>query len=127
MGIVLLTKEQASRLAIAIRGADLEVAATLAAELETSIQSGDLVVVEIRRPVRELTTAQVAEMYAVSDRTVRSWCDSGRIIAHRTPGGEWRIPADQFQASNEEVHRFRETVAKLNARFAGQPEPDDFE
>lgn len=124
---MLLTKDQASRLASVIRHSGLAEAAPLAKDLEELARSGDAVVVEVRRPARELTTAQVAEMFAVTDRAVRAWCEAGRIAAHRTPGGEWRIPADQFQASHEDVLRFRETVKKLSARFSGRPEPDEFE
>src|SRR5690606_702126 len=40
-----------------------------------------------------LRTREVAETFQVSDRMVRKWCESGKIMALQTPGGEWRIPA----------------------------------
>lgn len=37
----------------------------------------------------------VAQLYAVTANTVRGWCRDGRVIAERTPGGEWRVLVDE--------------------------------
>lgn len=44
-----------------------------------------------------LSTAEVAERFRVSQQQVRRWCEDGLIRAERTPGGTWRIPAEQFE------------------------------
>jgi excisionase family DNA binding protein len=52
-----------------------------------------------------LTTDQAAEMLDVSERTVRRWCEEGRLKATRidpeSGGSPWRIP-------QEAVDRFLE-------------------
>lgn len=44
-----------------------------------------------------LTTAEVAELYRMSQQQVRRWCEAGQIQAYRGPGGSWRIPSFQFR------------------------------
>lgn len=44
-----------------------------------------------------LTTAEVAKLYRMSQQQIRRWCESGKIIALRAPGGSWRIQASQFE------------------------------
>ena len=41
-----------------------------------------------------LTTAEVAELFRVGQRTVYRWIDSGRLAAFQTPGGHWRVRGD---------------------------------
>ena len=46
--------------------------------------------------VKYLTAGQAADLLGVNRRTVARWCESGRIEAHRTAGGDvrggnWRI------------------------------------
>jgi excisionase family DNA binding protein len=42
-----------------------------------------------------LRTADVANLFQVSERTVSEWARQGRIPSVRTPGGHRRYPADQ--------------------------------
>lgn len=44
-----------------------------------------------------LGTTEAAERLRVSQQQIRRWCEEGRIRAERTPGGTWRIPAEQFE------------------------------
>jgi excisionase family DNA binding protein len=71
-------------------------------------------------------TSEVAEAFQVSDRMVRKWCESGKVKALHTPGGEWRIPASQF-ADLEKVKGFQTTVEKINERFKDFPIIEDYE
>ena len=73
-----------------------------------------------------LRTRDVAEAFQVSDRMVRKWCESRKIIAFQTPGGDWRIPAAQF-AELEKVKEFQTTVEKINQRFQDAPPIEEFE
>ena len=41
-----------------------------------------------------LRTSDVAAMFQVSTRTVSEWARRGRLPCMRTPGGQWRYPAD---------------------------------
>ncbi len=50
--------------------------------------------------------AQVAARYGVTPQAVYKWIESGRVSAERTPGGSWRLAADQF-----ERHRARQDAA----------------
>jgi excisionase family DNA binding protein len=60
-----------------------------------------------------LSAAQVAARYGVTPQAVYKWIDAGRISAERTPGGSWRLAADQF-----EPHRARQDAAMaLKARL----------
>lgn len=43
------------------------------------------------------TTSEVAEMLGVSVPTVWRWCKNGLIKALRTPGGQYRIPAEEVE------------------------------
>ena len=85
----------------------------------------------ILRPMTDqgafLTTAQVAEMFQVSDRVVRKWCETGRLKATRIGDrGEWHIHRSQFAAGPEEVRHLLDTVTRINSRFQGE-EIDDYE
>lgn len=76
---------------------------------------------------RYLSPRQVAEMFDVTERTVRKWCEQGKIIAFQPsgPGGEWRIPADQFAATPEQIRAFRQTAQEIAAKYG--EDIDDFE
>ena len=76
---------------------------------------------------RLLTPREVAEMFDVTERAVRKWCERGKIVAFQPsgPGGEWRIPADQFAVTPEQMLRFRRTVQEIAAKYG--EEIDDFE
>jgi excisionase family DNA binding protein len=36
--------------------------------------------------------AEVADLLAVTERTVLRWLDRGQLEGFRSPGGAWRIP-----------------------------------
>jgi Helix-turn-helix domain len=42
---------------------------------------------------RLLTTAQVALLFGVSERTIRIWANKNWIPAIHTPSGHWKFPA----------------------------------
>lgn len=44
---------------------------------------------------KTMTVTQFSEALGVSRKTVQRWISSGRIRAQKTPGGHWRIDADQ--------------------------------
>jgi excisionase family DNA binding protein len=75
-----------------------------------------------------MTTADVAALYRVSERTVRQWCEKGYLQAQRVPGprGSWRIRGDQFPADLTAAERLVSTVRDINRRFS-EPPPDDYE
>jgi excisionase family DNA binding protein len=52
-----------------------------------------------------LRTSDVARMFQVSTRTVSEWARSGRIPCMRTPGGQWRYPADAIRRLVESSER----------------------
>lgn len=76
---------------------------------------------------RLLTPREVADMFGVSERAVRKWCEQGKIVAFQPGGrgGEWRIPADQFAATPEQIRAFRRVTEEIVAKYGG--EIDDFE
>jgi excisionase family DNA binding protein len=51
---------------------------------------------------RYLTTGEVGEMLEVSPAAIKKWIQQGKLSAFRTPGGHFRILADEFE-------RFRKT------------------
>lgn len=70
-------------------------------ELRTNRTTPDSAPSEIRTRSGSQQTAYVrpgvvARALGVSERTVRRWCDQGRIAgAIRTAGEHWRIPRDE--------------------------------
>ncbi len=44
-----------------------------------------------------LRTSDVAALFQVSTRTVSEWARRGRVPCMRTPGGQWRYPADPIR------------------------------
>jgi excisionase family DNA binding protein len=74
-----------------------------------------------------LSAAQVAARYGVTPQAVYKWIDAGRVRAERTPGGSWRLAANQF-----ERHRVKQDAAialktKLVERAGNAPGPSDGE
>ena len=74
-----------------------------------------------------LSVAQVAARYGVTPQAVYKWIDAARVSAERTPGGSWRLAADQFDR-----HRVRQDTAttlkaKLIERAGNAPGPSDEE
>ena len=60
-----------------------------------------------------LRTSDVAALFQVSTRTVSEWARRGRVPCMRTPGGQWRYPA-------EPIHRLVE-ASDHPAWYEGQP------
>lgn len=51
-----------------------------------------------KRPLkRYLTTGKVGEMLEVSPAAIKKWIQQGKLAAFRTPGGHFRILADEFE------------------------------
>jgi excisionase family DNA binding protein len=46
---------------------------------------------------RYLTTGEVGEMLEVSPAAIKKWIQQGKLSAFRTPGGHFRILADEFE------------------------------
>lgn len=90
--------------------------------------SGQPVHITVSEPPQWLTTRDVADMFRISERAVRHWCEQRHVAAIRTPGtrGVWRIRADQFAAPPEAVHALLDTVKRINQRFEAAP-PEDYE
>lgn len=44
-----------------------------------------------------LRTSDVAALFQVSTRTVSEWARRGRVPSMRTPGGQWRYPAEPIR------------------------------
>ncbi|MBI1845603.1 MAG: response regulator [Candidatus Rokubacteria bacterium] len=55
----------------------------------------------MRRDERYLTTGQVAEALQVSPVSVKKWIKQGKLRAARTPGGHFRIAAEDLRALQE--------------------------
>lgn len=72
-----------------------------------------------------LSVDELALYYGVPQRTVRHWCQTGRIEAHRI-GRQWHIPKEQFPFELGGLERFRVGLSEINKGFS-QPPPDDFE
>lgn len=52
-----------------------------------------------------LRTADVAALFQVSTRTVSEWARQGRVPCMRTPGGQWRYPAEPIRRLVEAADR----------------------
>jgi excisionase family DNA binding protein len=74
-----------------------------------------------------LTAAQVAAKYGVTPQAVYKWISAGRILAEQTPGGSWRLPADQFTREHTRPDATTQLKAQLLARAADSPAPADEE
>lgn len=89
-------------------GADARV---LAARLSATWQGH---VLDRTRPDTEwLTAAQVAARYGVTPQAVYKWIRADRVTAEQTPGGSWRLPADQFARDRTDPRRLAALQAKL--------------
>lgn len=66
-----------------------------------------------------LTAAQVAARYGVTPQAVYKWIRAGRVTAEQTPGGSWRLPADQFARDRTDPRRFAALQAKLVEHIGG--------
>jgi excisionase family DNA binding protein len=59
--------------------------------------AGSRPVASKRRLKRYLTTGKVGEMLEVSPAAIKKWIQQGKLAAFRTPGGHFRILADEFE------------------------------
>jgi excisionase family DNA binding protein len=59
--------------------------------------AGSRPVASKRPPKRYLTTGKVGEMLEVSPAAIKKWIQQGKLAAFRTPGGHFRILADEFE------------------------------
>ena len=46
---------------------------------------------------RYLTTGRVGQILEVSPAAIKKWIQQGKLAAFRTPGGHFRIPAEEFE------------------------------
>jgi len=74
-----------------------------------------------------LTAAQVAAHYGVTPQAVYKWIGSGRVKAEQTPGGSWRLPAEQFTHGSFKPDTAARLKAELLERAGDAPSPSDEE
>ena len=73
-----------------------------------------------------LTVAEVAARYAVTPQAVYKWIQKGKIAAEETPGGSYRVPADQFTTTRATLEQRAATRRRLIDRAAtSEPLTDD--
>jgi len=73
-----------------------------------------------------LTAPQVAARYGVTPQAVYKWIKAGRVRAEQTPGGSWRLPADQFErARRPDGRRMIELKTRLAERARDAPPLSD--
>jgi hypothetical protein len=73
------------------------------------------------------SAAQVATRYGVTPQAVYKWIDAGRVSAERTPGGSWRLAADQFEPQRARQDAATALKAKLVERAGSAASPSDEE
>jgi excisionase family DNA binding protein len=74
-----------------------------------------------------LTPAAVAARYGVTPQAVYKWIKAGRVRAEQTPGGSWRLPAEQFERGRADAQRLAALKAKLVAQAGDAPAVSDEE
>jgi excisionase family DNA binding protein len=74
-----------------------------------------------------LTAAQVAANYGVTPQAVYKWISAGRVKAEQTPGGSWRLPAEQFKLGMFKPDASAQLKAELLERAGDAPSPSDEE
>ncbi len=72
-----------------------------------------------------LTAAQVAAHYGVTPQAVYKWIAAGRVSAEQTPGGSWRLPAEQFTRGVFKPDAAAQLKAELLERGGEAPSPSD--
>lgn len=60
-----------------------------------------------------MSAAQVATRYGVTPQAVYKWIKAGRVQAEQTPGGSWRLPADQFDRGRTDPRQLAALKVKL--------------
>jgi hypothetical protein len=74
-----------------------------------------------------LSAAQVAAHYGVTPQAVYKWIGAGRVKAEQTPGGSWRLPAEQFTHGAFKPDAAAQLKAELLERAGDLPSPSDEE
>jgi excisionase family DNA binding protein len=74
-----------------------------------------------------LSASQVAARYGVTPQAVYKWIKSGRVQAEQTPGGSWRLPAEQFHRGRTDPRRLAALKAKLLEHAGDAPTVSDEE
>ncbi len=74
-----------------------------------------------------LTAAQVAAHYGVTPQAVYKWISAGRVKAEQTPGGSWRLPAEQFTHGAFKPVAAAQLKAELLERAGDAPSLSDEE
>ena len=74
-----------------------------------------------------LSAAQVAARYSVTPQAVYKWIKAGRVEAEQTPGGSWRLPAEQFERGRTDPRRLAALKAKLLEHAGDAPSVSDEE
>lgn len=74
-----------------------------------------------------LTASQVAVRYGVTPQAVYKWIKAGRVRAEQTPGGSWRLPADQFDRGRTDPRRLAALKARLVEHAGDAPTASDGE
>jgi excisionase family DNA binding protein len=49
-------------------------------------------------PDRPLTTSDVADLFRVTNETVTTWADAGKLAHFKTPGGHYRFRREDVEA-----------------------------
>ena len=70
-----------------------------------------------QNPPSFFTPGQFAKLYGVTPRTVRNWCDAGRIPFVTTPSGHRRIPVSVLTGGVENL----DTWGAMIEQQLGQP------
>lgn len=72
-----------------------------------------------------LSASQAAARYGVTPQAVYKWIKAGRVTAEQTPGGSWRLPAEQFERGRADPRRLAALKAKLLERAGDAPNVSD--
>jgi excisionase family DNA binding protein len=81
-----------------------------------------------RRGPPWLTAPEVAARYSVTPQAVYKWIKAGRVRAEQTPGGSWRLPAEQFERGGRvDPRRLTELQARLLEDAGDAPAVSDEE
>lgn len=74
-----------------------------------------------------LSAIKVAARYGVTPQAVYKWIEAGRVSAERTPGGSWRLEADQFERHGARQDAATALKTKLVERAGSAPGPSEEE
>lgn len=72
-----------------------------------------------------LRPADVAARYGVTPQAVYKWIKAGRVQAKQTPGGSWRLPAEQFERGRTDAGRLAALKARLTEHVGDVPRVSD--